>query len=47
MYRTSLGGTEQLMMLATNFTQRGSKIVINNHFKCKGGIKICNGCVER
>jgi hypothetical protein len=47
MYGTSLGGIEQLMMLAPNFTQRRSGIVINNHFNCEGGIKICNGCVEK
>jgi len=45
MYDTSLGGIEQLMMLAPNFPLRRSGIVINNHFNCKGGIKICNGCV--
>jgi hypothetical protein len=45
MYGTSLGGIEQLMMLAHNFTQRRSGVVINNHFNCKGGIKICNGCI--
>jgi len=43
MYGTSLGGIEQLMMLAPNFPQRRSGIVINNHFNCEGGIKICNG----
>lgn len=47
MYGTSLGGIEQLMMLAPNFPQRRSGIVINNHFNCEGGIKICNGCVEK
>ena len=47
MYGTSLGGIEQLMMLAPNFPQRKSGIVINNHFNCEGGIKICNGCVEK
>jgi len=47
MYGTSLGGIEQLMMLAPNFPQRGSGIVINNHFNCKGGIEICNGCVAK
>ncbi|MDD4714850.1 MAG: hypothetical protein WC179_09390 [Candidatus Cloacimonadaceae bacterium] len=46
MYGTSLGGVEQLMMLAPNFPQRRSGIVINNHFNCEGGIKICNGCVK-
>ncbi len=45
MYGTSLGGIEQLMMLAPNFPQRRSGIVINNHFNCKGGIKSCNGCI--
>lgn len=45
MYGTSLGGIEQLMMLTPNFQQRGSGIVINNHFNCKGGIKSCNGCL--
>jgi len=45
MYGTSLGGIEQLMMLAPNFHQRGNGIVINNHFNCKGGIKSCNGCL--
>lgn len=45
MYGTSLGGIEQLMMLAPNFPQRRSGVVINNHFNCRGGIKICNGCV--
>lgn len=44
MYGTSLGGIEQLMMLAPNFPQRRSGIVINNHFNCEGGIKICNDC---
>ena len=39
MYGTSLGGIEQLMMLAPNFPQRRSGIVINNHFNCEGGIK--------
>ena len=47
MYGTSLGGIEQLMMLAHNFTQRRSGVVINNHFNCKGGIKICNGCIAQ
>ena len=47
MYGTSLGGIEQLMMLVPNFPQRRSGIVINNHFNCEGGIKICNGCVEK
>ena len=47
MYGTSLEGIEQLMMLAPNFPQRRSRIVINNHFKCKGGIKICDGCVAK
>lgn len=47
MYGTSLEGIEQLMMLAPNFPQRRSGIVINNHFNCEGGIKICNGCVEK
>ena len=47
MYGTSLGGIEQLMMLAPNFPQRRSGIFINNHFNCEGGIKICNGCVEK
>lgn len=47
MYGTSLGGIEQLMMLAPNFHQRGSGIVINNHFNCEGGIKYCNGCLAR
>lgn len=47
MYGTSLEGIEQLMMLAPNFPQRRSGIVINNHFNCKGGIKICNGCVVK
>ncbi|MDD2644324.1 MAG: hypothetical protein PHC65_06545 [Methanobacteriaceae archaeon] len=47
MYGTSLGGIEQLMMLAPNFPQRRSGIVINNHFNCKGGIKICNGCIAK
>jgi hypothetical protein len=47
MYGTSLGGIEQLMMLAPNFTQRRSGIVINNHFNCEGGIKICDGCVAK
>ena len=47
MYGTSLGRIEQLMMLAPNFPQRRSGIVINNHFNCEGGIKICNGCVEK
>lgn len=45
MYGTSLGGIEQLMMLAPNFTQRRSGIVINNHFNCEGGMNICNRCV--
>ena len=45
MYGTSLGGIEQLMMLTPNFYQRGSGIVINNHFNCEGGIKSCNGCL--
>ena len=35
MYGTSLGGIEQLMMLAPNFPQRRSGIVINNHFNCE------------
>lgn len=45
MYGTSLGRIEQLMMLAPNFPQRRSGIVINNHFNCEGGISIsiCNG----
>ncbi|WP_142414195.1 hypothetical protein [Hathewaya massiliensis] len=47
MYGTSLGGIEQLMMLAPNFPQRRSGIVINNHFNCNGGNKICNGCVAK
>ncbi len=47
MYGTSLGEIEQLMMLAPNFPQRRSGIVINNHFNCKGGINICNGCVTK
>ncbi len=47
MYGTSLGGIEQLMMLAPNFPQRRSGIVINNHFNCKGGINICNGCITK
>ena len=47
MYGTSLGGIEQLMMLAPNFPQRRSGIVINNHFNCEGGIKICNGCIAK
>ncbi len=47
MYGTSLGGIEQLMMMAPNFSQRGNGIVINNHFNCKGGIKICNGCIAK
>ena len=47
MYGTSLGGIEQLMMLAPNFPQRRSGIVINNHFNCKGGINICSGCVAK
>ena len=34
MYGISLGGIEQLMMLTTNFSQRRSGIVINNHFYC-------------
>ena len=47
MYGTSLGGIEQLMMLAPNFSQRGSGVVINNHFNCEGGIKICDGCAAK
>ena len=47
MYGTSMGGIEQLMMLAPNFPQRRSGIVINNHFNCEGGISICNGCVAK
>jgi len=47
MYGTSLGGIEQLMMLAPNFPQRRSGIVINNNFNCEGGIKICDGCVAK
>lgn len=47
MYGTSLGGIEKLMMLAPNFPQRRSGIVINNHFNCKGGINICNSCVAK
>jgi len=47
MYGTSLEGIEQLMMLAPNFPQRRSGIVINNHFNCEGGISICNGCVAK
>ncbi len=47
MYGTSLGGIEQLMMLAPNFPQRGSGIVINNHFNCKEGMSICNGCIAK
>ena len=47
MYGTSLGEIEQLMMLAPNFPQRRSGIVINNHFNYKGGINICNGCVTK
>jgi len=46
MYGTTLGGIEQLMMLAPNFPQRRSGIVIYNHFNCKGGIKSCNGCLS-
>lgn len=44
MYGTSLEGIEQLMMLAPNFSPRRSGVVINNHFNCKGDVKICNGC---
>ena len=47
MYGTSLGGIEQLMMLAPNFPQRRSGIVINKHFNCEGGINICSGCVAK
>ena len=47
MYGTSLGGIEQLMMLAPNFPQRRSGVVINNHFNCEGGIKICDGCAAK
>ena len=47
MYGTPLGGIEQLMMLAPNFPQRRSGIVINNHFNCEGGIKICDGCAAK
>jgi len=47
MYGTSLGGIEQLMMLAPNFPQRGTGIVINNNFNCKGVNKICNGCIAK
>jgi len=43
MYGTLLGGIEQLMMMAPDFPQRIGGIVINNHFKCEGGIKSCNG----
>ena len=46
MYGISLGGIEQLMMLAPNFPQRRSGIVINNHFNCEGGIKICNSVIN-
>ncbi|MSU03403.1 hypothetical protein [Tissierella pigra] len=44
MYDTSLGGIEQLMMLAPNFPSRRSGIVINNHFNFEGDIKTCNSC---
>ena len=47
MYGTSLEGIEQLMMLAPNFPQRRSGIVINNHFNCEGSIKICDGCAAK
>lgn len=47
MYGTSLGGIEQLMMLAPNFSPRGNGVIINNHFNCKGGIKDCNGCITK
>ena len=42
MYGTSLGGIEQLMVMAPNFQPRRSGIVINNYFNCEGGVKDCN-----
>jgi hypothetical protein len=42
MYGTSLEGIEKLMMMAPNFSQRRSGIVINNYFNCKGGVVDCN-----
>jgi hypothetical protein len=38
MYGTSLGGIEQLMVMAPNFQPRRSGIVINNYFNCEGAI---------
>lgn len=43
LYGTSLGGMEQLMMLAPNFSPRRSGVVTNNS-KCKGGVYKCNDC---
>ncbi len=42
MYDTSLGGIEQLMMLASSFISRESGIVIQNYFNCEGGVVNCN-----
>ena len=42
MYGTPLEGIEQLMMMAPNFSPRGTGIVINNYFNCKGGNSKCN-----
>ena len=48
MYGTSLGGIEQLMMLAPNFPQRRSGIVINNHFNCEGDkLDVHNGFFDK
>lgn len=42
MYGTPLEGIEQLMMMAPNFSQRRSGIIINNYFNCEGGVKDCS-----
>ena len=45
-YGTSLGGIEQLMMLAPNFLPMRSGIVIQNYFNCEGGFTDCNYSVS-
>ena len=42
MYRTSLEGIEQLMVMVPNFQPKRSGIVINNYFNCQWGVKDCN-----
>lgn len=41
MYGTPLEGIEQLMIMVPNFQPRGSGIVINNYFNCRGGDEDC------